>query len=77
MYHSPNHLSENARDLISRILVVDPIKRMSVPEICDHPWLKNRLPFPNRSVFSRQENVSRILKTVPMILDLHLKLMNL
>ncbi|KAL7138303.1 hypothetical protein ABFS83_10G153400 [Erythranthe nasuta] len=44
VYSIPNHLSENARDLISRILVVDPMKRISIPEIRTHPWFRKNLP---------------------------------
>ncbi|KAK1275755.1 SNF1-related protein kinase catalytic subunit alpha KIN10 [Acorus gramineus] len=40
----PSHLSPGARDLIPRMLVVDPIKRMTIPEIRQHPWFQARLP---------------------------------
>lgn len=33
MYSLPSHLSEMARDLIPRMLVVDPMKRITIPEI--------------------------------------------
>ncbi|KAF0700705.1 Aste57867_8759 [Aphanomyces stellatus] len=33
MYSLPSHLSEDARDLIPRMLVVDPMKRITIPEI--------------------------------------------
>jgi hypothetical protein len=32
-YHLPSHLSPLARDLIARMLVVDPLSRMSIAEI--------------------------------------------
>lgn len=44
VYTFPNYLSLAARDLISRILNVDPISRLSIPEICRHPWFQLRLP---------------------------------
>lgn len=44
LYPVGNHLSESAQDLISRILVVDPMKRISIPEICRHPWFMTCLP---------------------------------
>lgn len=44
IYTFPNHLSRAARDLIARILVVDPIKRISIPEIRRHPWFQQHLP---------------------------------
>ncbi|KAK9290749.1 hypothetical protein L1049_008925 [Liquidambar formosana] len=44
IYKFPNHLSRGARDLIARILIVDPIKRISIPEIRRHPWFQQHLP---------------------------------
>ena len=44
VYSLPSHLSQFARDLILRMLVVDPMKRMSIPEIRAHPWFQHKLP---------------------------------
>ncbi|MED6171211.1 SNF1- protein kinase catalytic subunit alpha kin10 [Stylosanthes scabra] len=44
IYTLPSHLSPGARDLIPRMLVVDPMKRMTIPEIRQHPWFQARLP---------------------------------
>ncbi|OBZ91351.1 putative serine/threonine-protein kinase HSL1 [Choanephora cucurbitarum] len=38
----PDYLSADARDLIKRMLVVDPVKRMTMAEILQHPWLTNK-----------------------------------
>ncbi|OEU05823.1 kinase-like protein, partial [Fragilariopsis cylindrus CCMP1102] len=38
MYSLPSHLSQLARNLIPRMLEVDPMKRMTIPEIILHPW---------------------------------------
>ncbi|KAJ4829918.1 SNF1- protein kinase catalytic subunit alpha kin10 [Turnera subulata] len=35
--------SPGGRDLISRMLVVDPLKRLTIPEICQHPWIQRCL----------------------------------
>ncbi|KAF5186930.1 Serine/threonine protein kinase OSK1 [Thalictrum thalictroides] len=43
-YTLPTFLSPGARDLISRIIVVDPMKRITIPEIQQHPWFKPGLP---------------------------------
>ncbi|XP_037416996.1 carbon catabolite-derepressing protein kinase-like [Triticum dicoccoides] len=43
-YILPNHLSDLAMDLIARMLIVDPMKRITIREIRDHPWFQNRLP---------------------------------
>jgi len=39
----PNHLSAPARDLIERILVVEPMKRFGVVHIRTHPWMRTGL----------------------------------
>ena len=44
IYTLPAHLSLEAKDLISRILVVDPITRITIPEISQHPWFRLHLP---------------------------------
>lgn len=44
IYTLPSHLSPGARDLIPRMLVVDPMKRMTIPEIRTHPWFQSHLP---------------------------------
>ncbi|PPR93120.1 hypothetical protein GOBAR_AA27551 [Gossypium barbadense] len=43
-YTLPRHSSAGARDLISRIIVVDPMKRLTIPEIRQHPWFQAHLP---------------------------------
>ena len=42
MYSLPSHLSQLSRDLIPRMLVVDPMKRITIPEIRGHPWFQAR-----------------------------------
>ena len=37
-YESPNWVSDSTRDLISKILNVDPEKRFTIEEIRTHPW---------------------------------------
>jgi 5'-AMP-activated protein kinase catalytic alpha subunit len=44
IYTLPSHLSSGARDLIPRMLVVDHMKRMTIPEIRQHPWFQEKLP---------------------------------
>lgn len=36
-------MSAGARDLIPRMLKVDPMKRMTIPQIRQHPWFQARL----------------------------------
>eukprot|EP00746_Dinoflagellata_sp_MGD_P153003 gnl/MRDRNA2_/MRDRNA2_84008_c0_seq1.p1 gnl/MRDRNA2_/MRDRNA2_84008_c0~~gnl/MRDRNA2_/MRDRNA2_84008_c0_seq1.p1 ORF type:complete len:427 (+),score=34.70 gnl/MRDRNA2_/MRDRNA2_84008_c0_seq1:172-1281(+) len=42
IYTLPSYISPGARDLTSRMLVVDPIKRITIPEIWQHPWLAGK-----------------------------------
>ncbi|KAG5618524.1 hypothetical protein H5410_018348 [Solanum commersonii] len=44
VYTLPSHLSPLARDLIPRMLIVDPMNRISVPDIRQHQWFKIHLP---------------------------------
>ncbi|KAL9240655.1 hypothetical protein vseg_014848 [Gypsophila vaccaria] len=44
LYTLPSHLSPGARDLIPRMLVVDPMKRITIPEIRQNSWFQAHLP---------------------------------
>ena len=44
IYSLPSHLSNLARNLIPRMLEVDPMKRITIPEIRQHPWFQHKLP---------------------------------
>mmetsp|Transcript_14842 Transcript_14842/g.22671 ORF Transcript_14842/g.22671 Transcript_14842/m.22671 type:complete len:654 (+) Transcript_14842:345-2306(+) len=44
MYSLPTHLSQLAKNLIPRMLEVDPMKRITIPEIRLHPWFQHKLP---------------------------------
>lgn len=44
MYSLPSHLSQSSRDLILRMLVVDPMKRISIGDIRQHQWFQHKLP---------------------------------
>ena len=56
VYNIPNYLSAQARDLIWRMLVVDPLKRISIPEIRQHPWFAQNMP--RYLVLMRNESLS-------------------
>jgi carbon catabolite-derepressing protein kinase len=43
-YHLPNYLSPSARSLITSMLAVDPVKRITIPEIIAHPFFQTDLP---------------------------------
>jgi len=40
----PGHMSDEIKDLISRMLVVDPLQRITIPEIRRHRWFMENLP---------------------------------
>lgn len=44
IYILPSYLSDSSRDLISKMLVTDPLKRISIDEIRKHPWFLQQLP---------------------------------
>jgi len=44
-YTVPSYLSVSAQDLISKMLVVSPIERITIPEIRKHPFFLSELPF--------------------------------
>jgi len=44
MYSLPTHLSQLAKNLIPRMLEVDPMKRITIAEIRLHPWFQHKLP---------------------------------
>lgn len=37
-YHTPNFISDSAKDLLSKILNTDPDTRFNIDQIRDHPW---------------------------------------
>jgi 5'-AMP-activated protein kinase catalytic alpha subunit len=44
VYSLPTYLSEQARDLIPKMLVVDPLQRISLADIKKHPFYQRELP---------------------------------
>uniref|UniRef100_A0A7S1EPG8 non-specific serine/threonine protein kinase n=1 Tax=Timspurckia oligopyrenoides TaxID=708627 RepID=A0A7S1EPG8_9RHOD len=43
IYTLPSYLSSSSRDLISKLLVVDPMRRLTMDQIRSHPWFKQNL----------------------------------
>ncbi|XP_036838436.1 peripheral plasma membrane protein CASK isoform X12 [Oncorhynchus mykiss] len=50
-----SHISESAKDLVRRMLMLDPAERITVYEALNHPWLKERDRYSPLCVFSLQE----------------------
>lgn len=44
LYILPSYLSESAKDLISKMLVTDSLKRITIEGIREHPWFLQDLP---------------------------------
>ena len=44
IYTLPSYLSQEARHLLSQMLVVDPVKRITIADIRSHPWFNVDLP---------------------------------
>eukprot|EP00618_Florenciella_parvula_P018126 CAMPEP_0119500978 /NCGR_PEP_ID=MMETSP1344-20130328/22950_1 /TAXON_ID=236787 /ORGANISM="Florenciella parvula, Strain CCMP2471" /LENGTH=437 /DNA_ID=CAMNT_0007537103 /DNA_START=336 /DNA_END=1646 /DNA_ORIENTATION=- len=43
-YKMDEHLSPDAKDLVRRMLKLDPSERVSIPEVFNHSWLRSRGP---------------------------------
>ncbi|KAI8968362.1 hypothetical protein BDF20DRAFT_177117 [Mycotypha africana] len=79
-YTMPDNISVPAQDLIRRILVVDPSKRLNMQQIMSHPWFRetpplniSTLPVPptekeiGRPVHDASEIDDRILETIKFL----------
>lgn len=72
MYSLPSHLSQLARNLIPRMLEVDPMKRITIPEIRLHPWFQHKLPPYLRHPPELMEKQERVVD--PLVIDEVMKL---
>ncbi|KAG5473856.1 hypothetical protein LSCM1_04490 [Leishmania martiniquensis] len=64
-YAIPSNMQAGPRELIQQILVVDPLVRLTVPQIRDNTWFNQRLPMRlsySESIFSVKED--RILSVL-------------
>ncbi|KAF7302482.1 Non-specific serine/threonine protein kinase [Mycena chlorophos] len=43
-YEMPSYLSPGAQNLIQSMLTADPTKRLTIPQIMEHPWVRVNLP---------------------------------
>ena len=72
IYNLPSHLSPGARDLIARMLLVDPLKRITISEIRSHPWFVVHLPrylaVPPPDTLAQATNVDA--ETLEMVVNL-------
>ncbi|CDH53197.1 camk camkl gin4 protein kinase [Lichtheimia corymbifera JMRC:FSU:9682] len=78
-YVMPDNISRNAQDLIRRILVVDPNKRLNMKQIMAHPWFREtpinmaRFPIPpspaeiGQPISDPSEIDDRIVETIKFL----------
>ncbi|KPI89219.1 putative protein kinase [Leptomonas seymouri] len=43
-YAMPGHVSQQAQDLMRRMLVVNPLERATIEQVMQHPWLRPHFP---------------------------------
>ena len=72
MYSLPTHLSQLAKNLIPRMLEVDPMKRITIAEIRMHPWFQHKLPPYLRHPPELMEKQIRVVdqSVVDLVMDL-------
>ncbi|KAI9100551.1 kinase-like domain-containing protein [Phlyctochytrium arcticum] len=68
MYFIPDHISASAKDLIKRMLVVDPSKRIQMQDIFQHPWF---LSIPLKSVGDQNTSMPDPAKMTKPVNDLN------
>ena len=56
-YETKKSIGEEANDLIAKILQPNPKKRLSIPEIFSHPWMKD---VPQSIVMFTEEEKTKI-----------------
>ncbi|GJD12776.1 SNF1-related protein kinase catalytic subunit alpha KIN10 [Galdieria sulphuraria] len=68
IYILPSYLSEHSRDIISRMLITDPLRRITIEEIRRHPWFITKLPRyialgpQKRTGYSREKVINSLKK---------------
>jgi serine/threonine protein kinase len=58
-YTAPEWLSAEARDLLARMLTVDPAQRITLEGVLQHPWVRSTLRWePPNNYFAVQGDAS-------------------
>jgi serine/threonine protein kinase len=63
-FFMPNYISDEAKDLINKMLQPLPLKRIKISEIKDHPWFKEDIPFYLQDLMSTKslQKIQRVRK---------------
>merc|ERR1711918_138258 len=48
-------ISEEAKDLVRRLLVVDPLQRLKMEDMLEHPWLKDSISKCRQEVLAKHK----------------------
>lgn len=75
IYRVPSYFSEELKDLIARMLCVDPLMRINLNQIKEHPWLRTYFKsIPNKlqndyisKVYSNKETTKLVIRTCLLI----------
>lgn len=54
-------ISSEAKDLISRLLVVDPTQRLTASEVLQHPWISGEVDIPNTNFTKRHKERLKVM----------------
>lgn len=63
-----DNISEEAKDLIRKLLVLDPERRLSAAKILQHPWLnsqnsRDKLPF-SADMYNQMKQTNKLVRFV-------------
>eukprot|EP00871_Galdieria_phlegrea_P004222 jgi/Galph1/4800/GphlegSOOS_G3480.1 len=68
IYILPSFISEQARDLISKMLITDPLKRITIEEMRKHPWFITKIP--KYIALEEERNVHQAFKIDDLVLKM-------
>jgi calcium/calmodulin-dependent protein kinase I len=62
-----SNVSDNAKDLLRKLLVVDPSKRLTCEQVRDHPWMKSEVGGMGRGELLTKMRSSRIMSNAAVL----------
>lgn len=67
-YDEPSWMSQSSRRLIRAMLQIDPHKRITIKELCSHPWITagflNPITFMKNTIVEKDQEILKVLKAV-------------